>query len=83
MNEAKYFISLPDKENEEDPNQENKDLFLAKIPNRDIFTKYDIKPHGICLGCMLCCHETHDVNELYSKMNFRCDCGNSHMPESC
>mmetsp|Transcript_2700 Transcript_2700/g.4576 ORF Transcript_2700/g.4576 Transcript_2700/m.4576 type:complete len:92 (-) Transcript_2700:1038-1313(-) len=32
---------------------------------------------------MLVCHEGHVVNELYSKSSFRCDCGNSRLPESC
>lgn len=56
---------------------------MEEIENEDIQTKYGIKPHGFCLGCMVNCHEGHEVNELYCKLNFRCDCGNSHMPESC
>lgn len=32
---------------------------------------------------MLHCHEGHDVHELYSKLDFRCDCGNSKMPLAC
>ncbi|XP_003383846.1 PREDICTED: putative E3 ubiquitin-protein ligase UBR7 [Amphimedon queenslandica] len=32
---------------------------------------------GFCLACSLRCHEGHDVIELYTKRNFRCDCGNS------
>lgn len=32
---------------------------------------------------MLTCHDGHEVNELYCKISFRCDCGNSTMPESC
>eukprot|EP00347_Sterkiella_histriomuscorum_P020927 403335922 len=43
----------------------------------------ELKPHGICLGCMLHCHENHDVVELYAKLDFRCDCGNGRMPFSC
>ena len=62
---------------------EEQDAFLEKITNRDIRDKYGIKPHGFCLGCMLVCHEGHDVNELYSKLDFRCDCGNSRFPKSC
>lgn len=45
-----------------------------------------IKPHGICLGCMVHCHkghEGHEVHELYHKLDFRCDCGNSRLPYSC
>ncbi|KAL1139400.1 hypothetical protein AAG570_006384 [Ranatra chinensis] len=35
------------------------------------------KPAGICLACSYHCHEGHDLVELYTKRNFRCDCGNS------
>ncbi|KAJ1519581.1 hypothetical protein ONE63_004856 [Megalurothrips usitatus] len=37
----------------------------------------DQKPGGICLACSYSCHEGHDLVELYTKRNFRCDCGNS------
>ena len=33
-------------------------------------------PGGICLACSLKCHSSHKVEELYTKRNFRCDCGN-------
>ncbi|XP_052263791.1 putative E3 ubiquitin-protein ligase UBR7 isoform X8 [Dreissena polymorpha] len=32
---------------------------------------------GVCLACSYACHEGHDLYELYTKRNFRCDCGNS------
>ncbi|XP_075224262.1 putative E3 ubiquitin-protein ligase UBR7 [Lycorma delicatula] len=32
---------------------------------------------GVCLACSYHCHEGHDLVELYTKRNFRCDCGNS------
>ncbi|KAK3917686.1 Putative E3 ubiquitin-protein ligase [Frankliniella fusca] len=32
---------------------------------------------GVCLACSYSCHENHDLVELYTKRNFRCDCGNS------
>ncbi|KAF5274262.1 hypothetical protein FQR65_LT04380 [Abscondita terminalis] len=35
------------------------------------------KAVGICLGCCYHCHEGHELVELYTKRNFRCDCGNS------
>ncbi|XP_053330705.1 putative E3 ubiquitin-protein ligase UBR7 [Spea bombifrons] len=35
------------------------------------------EPAGICLACTYKCHEGHDLFELYTKRNFRCDCGNS------
>lgn len=34
------------------------------------------EPAGICLACSYKCHEGHDLFELYTKRNFRCDCGN-------
>lgn len=32
--------------------------------------------HGICLACSYECHPNHELLELYTKRNFRCDCGN-------
>ncbi|CAH2077197.1 unnamed protein product, partial [Iphiclides podalirius] len=34
------------------------------------------KRAGVCLACSLSCHENHELVELYTKRNFRCDCGN-------
>lgn len=34
---------------------------------------------GICLACSYECHETHELIELYTKRNFRCDCGTPKM----
>ncbi|XP_063822830.1 putative E3 ubiquitin-protein ligase UBR7 [Ostrinia nubilalis] len=34
------------------------------------------KRAGVCLACSLNCHENHELIELYTKRNFRCDCGN-------
>lgn len=34
------------------------------------------KRAGVCLACSLNCHENHELVELYTKRNFRCDCGN-------
>ena len=62
---------------------QKQDEFLLKIQNKDIESRYGVPPHGFCLGCMLKCHENHEVNELYARLDFRCDCGNSKMPESC
>ena len=42
-----------------------------------------VEPHGFCVACMLHCHEGHVVHELYSKLDFRCDCGNGRFPLSC
>ncbi|KAK9716677.1 hypothetical protein RND81_06G250100 [Saponaria officinalis] len=32
---------------------------------------------GVCTACSLSCHEGHEILELWTKRNFRCDCGNS------
>ncbi|CAD6207537.1 GSCOCG00010215001-RA-CDS [Cotesia congregata] len=36
---------------------------------------------GVCLACSFHCHEGHDLVELYTKRNFRCDCGNTKFGE--
>lgn len=33
------------------------------------------KRAGVCLACSYKCHDGHDLIELYTKRNFRCDCG--------
>ena len=39
---------------------------------------------GICLACSYHCHDQdHELVELYTKRNFRCDCGNSNMDNEC
>nr|CAG4638518.1 EOG090X07TK [Cyclestheria hislopi] len=37
---------------------------------------------GICLACSYHCHDGHELIELYTKRNFRCDCGNSKFPKN-
>lgn len=37
---------------------------------------------GICLACSYKCHENHELIELYTKRNFRCDCPTQRMGES-
>uniref|UniRef100_A0A3Q4GS77 Putative E3 ubiquitin-protein ligase UBR7 n=1 Tax=Neolamprologus brichardi TaxID=32507 RepID=A0A3Q4GS77_NEOBR len=39
-------------------------------------TPNDAEPAGVCLACANKCHDGHDIFELYTKRNFRCDCGN-------
>ncbi|GAB1602899.1 putative E3 ubiquitin-protein ligase UBR7 [Argonauta hians] len=41
------------------------------------------QPAGICLACSYECHEGHELFELYTKRNFRCDCGNKKFPNRC
>jgi E3 ubiquitin-protein ligase UBR7 len=33
------------------------------------------KRAGVCLACSLECHTGHEMVELYTKRNFKCDCG--------
>ncbi|XP_066145467.1 putative E3 ubiquitin-protein ligase UBR7 isoform X1 [Euwallacea fornicatus] len=40
------------------------------------------KAAGVCLACCYHCHEGHDLIELYTKRNFRCDCGNAKFFQS-
>ncbi|XP_055596070.1 putative E3 ubiquitin-protein ligase UBR7 [Uranotaenia lowii] len=39
------------------------------------------KRAGVCLACSYRCHEGHEMVELYTKRNFRCDCGSKRMPQ--
>lgn len=34
---------------------------------------------GVCYLCLIQCHSTHDIVELFSKRNFVCDCGTTRM----
>jgi E3 ubiquitin-protein ligase UBR7 len=43
----------------------------------------DYTPAGICLACSYKCHEGHELVELYTKRNFKCDCGNSKFEQKC
>lgn len=54
---------------------------LVELLDEKQIEAFGIEPHGFCLGCMVQCHDGHDVNELYSKLDFRCDCGNSKLPQ--
>ncbi|KAJ6792365.1 putative E3 ubiquitin-protein ligase UBR7 [Iris pallida] len=38
---------------------------------------------GVCTACSLTCHDGHEVVELWTKRNLRCDCGNSKFGEFC
>ena len=41
------------------------------------------KGAGICLACSYHCHEGCNLVELYTKRNFRCDCGNNKLNNEC
>ena len=47
------------------------------------FKDEDSNGSGICLACSYHCHEGHELVELYTKRQFRCDCGNSKMDNEC
>ncbi|KAL5727027.1 RING-type E3 ubiquitin transferase [Ranunculus cassubicifolius] len=36
---------------------------------------------GVCTACSLSCHDGHEIVELWTKRNFKCDCGNSKFGE--
>lgn len=38
---------------------------------------------GVCLACSLVCHKDCQLVELYTKRNFRCDCGNEKFKTGC
>jgi len=38
---------------------------------------------GVCLGCAMGCHLEHDVEELFERRAFTCDCGNAKAGGSC
>lgn len=47
-------------------------------------SKTDVtKSCGVCLACSYACHENHELVELYTKRNFRCDCGTPKMGKKC
>ncbi|KAJ2093494.1 hypothetical protein IW138_000345 [Coemansia sp. RSA 986] len=37
--------------------------------------KKETPPAGMCYSCSIECHSGHDIVELFTKRNFRCDCG--------
>lgn len=43
----------------------------------------DFRPAGVCLACSYQCHEGHTLVELYTKREFRCDCGTSRLAKAC
>ncbi|XP_017044864.2 putative E3 ubiquitin-protein ligase UBR7 [Drosophila ficusphila] len=38
---------------------------------------------GVCLACSYRCHEHHELVELYTKRNFRCDCPTQRLGKCC
>jgi len=46
-------------------------------------TEKDKVPGAVCLPCMYQCHEDHDLVELWTKRNYRCDCGSDKLTSEC
>ncbi|XP_050539278.1 putative E3 ubiquitin-protein ligase UBR7 [Daktulosphaira vitifoliae] len=38
---------------------------------------------AICLPCMYQCHDNHELVELWTKRNYRCDCGSDKFKTKC
>lgn len=38
---------------------------------------------GVCYSCLIQCHSTHTLVELFSKRNFVCDCGTTKTSSCC
>ncbi|XP_068666094.1 uncharacterized protein [Aristolochia californica] len=68
---------------------EGKECTYAKgyMKRQALFSCLTCTPNGnagVCTACCLCCHDGHEIIELWTKRNFRCDCGNSKFQEfSC
>ena len=51
------------------------------LPRQAVYSCLDCTPPtseiraGFCHACCMNCHKTHNVEEIYTKRNFRCDCG--------
>ncbi|KAJ1800565.1 hypothetical protein LPJ59_001002 [Coemansia sp. RSA 2399] len=44
-----------------------------------VAAKEETLPAGMCYSCSIECHSGHEVVELFTKRNFRCDCGTKRM----
>ncbi|KAL8053987.1 hypothetical protein ABFX02_05G108900 [Erythranthe guttata] len=65
---------------------EGKECTYSKgyVKRQAIFSCLTCTPEGnagVCTACSLSCHEGHEIVELWTKRNFRCDCGNSKFGE--
>ncbi|CAN0840972.1 Putative E3 ubiquitin-protein ligase UBR7 [Linum grandiflorum] len=57
---------------------------LGYVKRQAIFSCLTCTPEGnagVCTACSLSCHDGHEIVELWTKRNFRCDCGNSKFGE--
>ncbi|KAI4326819.1 hypothetical protein L6164_019349 [Bauhinia variegata] len=65
---------------------EGKDCTYSKgyMKRQAVFSCLTCTPDGnagVCTACSLSCHDGHQIVELWTKRNFRCDCGNSKFGE--
>ena len=62
-------------------------FFQGYVPRQALYsciTCNTSDPSAVCLACSYECHEGHDLIELYTKRNFKCDCGNGKFKDlSC
>ncbi|XP_021890601.1 putative E3 ubiquitin-protein ligase UBR7 isoform X2 [Carica papaya] len=80
-----YIQNMEDEELEADlvlGGDEGDECTYAKgyMKRQAIFSCLTCTPEGnagVCTACCLSCHDGHEVLELWTKRNFRCDCGNS------
>ncbi|XP_054154082.1 putative E3 ubiquitin-protein ligase UBR7 [Oppia nitens] len=58
-------------------------LYACKTCQLVATSDTDSEPRAaICLACSYQCHDGHELVELYTKRNYRCDCGNEKFAEN-
>lgn len=59
-------------------------IYQGYVDRQALYACATCAPHpaaaGVCLACSYACHDGHELYELYTKRDFRCDCGNSKFP---
>ncbi|KAI9500941.1 hypothetical protein GGI25_005398 [Coemansia spiralis] len=53
--------------------------YNSSLDNADDTAKHATQPAGMCYSCSIECHAGHEVVELFTKRNFRCDCGTKRL----
>jgi len=61
---------------------------LGYLPRQPVYacgtcSEQDGGGGGVCLACSYHCHEGHSLVELYTKRQFRCDCGTNKFKTYC
>ncbi|KAG5611196.1 hypothetical protein H5410_022477 [Solanum commersonii] len=86
---GEFLQDLEEQELEEDlvlGGDEGKECTYSKgyMKRHAIFSCLTCTPDGnvrVCTACCLSCHNAHEILELWTKRNFRCDYGNSKFGE--